>query len=636
MVLQALKRVGVDDNEMATERSCDNGCGQKKRQAEGTHQDWRPIKVLPTSFSFFLFSLVFVCGTQNSHDGNAVAQRRRYETARRVHADAHTTRAHSVMASSSLDRGQGPLRGRGGEGECVEIVPCSTRGAAHVRATIRLNFRRAQVGSIDYFCPCPTSTFPSTLDECRRTSTAHSDSLFLLHEHRTWRSSSNQCCPSSARRQTTHSLQSPYGYNEKPCEILHRQQLRAQLKAKQADVEATLVKIVLAQDPYPIPSRALRNCVARCFIALYTRACARDTSACSCARSSGRCCGLVGERMFSEQGHIGPIRELATVYSSAGPHSYPTPPRPAPPVPALREFTGLLHQLGNVPLPIQDAVAEPPPPHARARIWPRRAHLRHRGPALVRLVRRLSEGARAGAVPGVARRARCGDEGRGCVDGTQAQLRAPAPPQLLFCQNALPKPTNKDTRLWRGPAEWGFLLHVRESALGAVLFPQLQFRDARDARCGMPHRGAAEQCGVCESFHQSCSTRCAGAVGHRAAGDAVEACTPFFFAVLRFSSITNATQATLLWSCVTLFASPDSYTAVNSVLVAIAASSSTFMEFGLVGTGTCIFINVIVALVLALRHTTTSTQFCRAKDVFGSTQLVDRVLISLSVPLRMR
>jgi hypothetical protein len=49
-------------------------------------------------------------------------------------------------------------------------------------------------------------------------------------------------------------------------------EMQEHLKSKQADLEASLVKVVLAQDPYPIPGRALRNCVARCFIALYTRA----------------------------------------------------------------------------------------------------------------------------------------------------------------------------------------------------------------------------------------------------------------------------------------------------------------------------------------------------------------------------
>ncbi|KAJ7215770.1 hypothetical protein B0H12DRAFT_1241935 [Mycena haematopus] len=43
------------------------------------------------------------------------------------------------------------------------------------------------------------------------------------------------------------------------------------LKSKRVDLEAALGKNVLAQDPFPILGRALCNCVARCFIALYTR-----------------------------------------------------------------------------------------------------------------------------------------------------------------------------------------------------------------------------------------------------------------------------------------------------------------------------------------------------------------------------
>ncbi|KIK61652.1 hypothetical protein GYMLUDRAFT_73165 [Collybiopsis luxurians FD-317 M1] len=45
-----------------------------------------------------------------------------------------------------------------------------------------------------------------------------------------------------------------------------------QLKSQQADLEATLVKIILAPTPYPAPGRAIRNAVARCLIAIYNRA----------------------------------------------------------------------------------------------------------------------------------------------------------------------------------------------------------------------------------------------------------------------------------------------------------------------------------------------------------------------------
>ncbi|KAJ6448127.1 hypothetical protein C8R45DRAFT_948183 [Mycena sanguinolenta] len=62
--------------------------GRKRTATDRRPNTWRPINVLPTSF----FS-------RNWHDGNAAAQRRRDGTARRVHADAHTTRARSEMAT---------------------------------------------------------------------------------------------------------------------------------------------------------------------------------------------------------------------------------------------------------------------------------------------------------------------------------------------------------------------------------------------------------------------------------------------------------------------------------------------------------------------------------------------------------
>jgi hypothetical protein len=41
------------------------------------------------------------------------------------------------------------------------------------------------------------------------------------------------------------------------------------LKAKQANLEGALIKIV--SNPTPTPGRALRNLVGRCLVALYTR-----------------------------------------------------------------------------------------------------------------------------------------------------------------------------------------------------------------------------------------------------------------------------------------------------------------------------------------------------------------------------
>lgn len=43
------------------------------------------------------------------------------------------------------------------------------------------------------------------------------------------------------------------------------------LKAKQAEIETTLVKIITAPSPFPLPGRAIRNVVARCLVSLYAR-----------------------------------------------------------------------------------------------------------------------------------------------------------------------------------------------------------------------------------------------------------------------------------------------------------------------------------------------------------------------------
>ena len=47
-------------------------------------------------------------------------------------------------------------------------------------------------------------------------------------------------------------------------------------------------------------------------------------------------------------------------------------------------------------------------------------------------------------------------------------VRAHLPQLLVLWRNALPKPPSKDTAV-RTAAEWGFLLHVREATLGAIL-----------------------------------------------------------------------------------------------------------------------------------------------------------------------
>jgi HEAT repeat-containing protein 5 len=43
------------------------------------------------------------------------------------------------------------------------------------------------------------------------------------------------------------------------------------MKSAQSALEATLVKVIITPEPFPLPGRALRNLAARCFVALYTQ-----------------------------------------------------------------------------------------------------------------------------------------------------------------------------------------------------------------------------------------------------------------------------------------------------------------------------------------------------------------------------
>ncbi|KAF7355790.1 Clathrin-coated vesicle protein [Mycena sanguinolenta] len=184
-------------------------------------------------------------------------------------------------------------------------------------------------------------------------------------------------------------------------------------------------------------------------------------------------------------------------------------------------------------------------------------------------------------------------------------VRPHLPQLLVLWRNALPKPTSKDTAPGRGPAEWGFLLHVRESALGAVLC-FLKYNSGTLVTLDVARRIAALLSNALAFANHFVSPAVQDALGlsdpaqqamlqqqntqNRGlplpAREAllrrrVHQC----FAVLGFSSITDATQATLLQSCVTLFASPDGYAAGNAVQAAIAASSGTFTGIWTSGDG---------------------------------------------------
>ncbi|KAF8206326.1 armadillo-type protein [Mycena galopus ATCC 62051] len=390
---------------------------------------------------------------------------------------------------------------------------------------------------------------------------------------------------------------------------------------------------------------------------------------------------LVGERMLSEQGQIGAIRELANVYLKRWPALMPnsTAPNEAVLVIVLREVAGLLRQLGNAPPPVQDAVAEPlvtllAHPSHTVRVntaWALRCFcystpLRLPKTILVvmELLQRdltalLTPGAPAdvplralghayglaalvSAIPArplyvsydasakvldmaIALLKRAGEHDVR-VAGTEVEVawtalaalmalgpnfvRPHLPQLLVLWRNALPKPTSKDTgagAAGRGPAEWGFLLHVRESALGAVLC-FLKYNSGTLVTLDVARRIAAVLSNALAFANHFVSPAVQDALGlsdpaTQLALQQQNAAQPGWlplpareallrrrvhqcFAVLGFSGITDATQATLLQSCVTLFASPDGYAgAGNAVQAAIAASSGTFTGIWASGDG---------------------------------------------------
>ncbi|KAF7337120.1 Clathrin-coated vesicle protein [Mycena venus] len=390
---------------------------------------------------------------------------------------------------------------------------------------------------------------------------------------------------------------------------------------------------------------------------------------------------LVGERMLSEQGQIGAIRELANVYLKRWPALMPNSvaPNEAVLVIVLREVAGLLRQLGNAPPPVQDAVAEPlvtllAHPSHTVRVntaWALRCFCYStplRLPKTVLVVMELLQrdlaalltpnagadvprralghayglAALISAIPArplyvsydasakvldmaIALLKRAGEHDVR-VAGTEVEVawtalaalmalgpnfvRPHLPQLLVLWRNALPKPTSKDAAAGRGPAEWGFLLHVRESALGAVLC-FLKYNSGTLVTLDVARRIAAVLSNALAFANHFISPAVQDALGlsdptqqalqqqNVAQNAATRGQLPLpareallrrrvhqCFAALGFSGITDATQATLLQSCVTLFASPDGYAGAGSaVQAAIAASSGTFTGIWASGDG---------------------------------------------------
>ena len=166
-------------------------------------------------------------------------------------------------------------------------------------------------------------------------------------------------------------------------------------------------------------------------------------------------------------------------------------------------------------------------------------------------------------------------------------VRAYLPQLLVLWRNALPKPTSKDTAsgLGRSASEWAFLLHVRESALGAILCflrhncPALLTLDVARRIATMltnafvftnafASQHIEDQSGSnIEPSSNGPSLRSREALLRRR----VFQC----FSALGVVNASENTQTALLQSIISLVASPDGYLG-SSVQAAIASSSGSF------------------------------------------------------------
>lgn len=162
-------------------------------------------------------------------------------------------------------------------------------------------------------------------------------------------------------------------------------------------------------------------------------------------------------------------------------------------------------------------------------------------------------------------------------------VRSHLPQLLVLWRNALPKPTTKDNASGRSAAEWKFLLHVRESALGAILCfllhnNQLTTLDVARRISSLLSNAlsfsntflsqtieAVSGPSIMEDTGPSLRTREAS-LRRR-----VYQC----FTALGTSSLTDSTQASLLQSVITVFAGPENDN-ISAMQASIASTSGSF------------------------------------------------------------
>ena len=163
-------------------------------------------------------------------------------------------------------------------------------------------------------------------------------------------------------------------------------------------------------------------------------------------------------------------------------------------------------------------------------------------------------------------------------------VRPHLPQLLVLWRNALPKPTTKDGASGRSIGEWEFLLHVRESTVGAVHCflkynsPTLVTADVTRRISSLLSNGLAfantyltSRPGLNQEELQAQNKGLTIDGREALLRSRIFQC----FSLLGFGGVTESVQSSLLQSVITLFASPDGY-AGSSVQAAIASSSGSF------------------------------------------------------------
>jgi HEAT repeat-containing protein 5 len=165
-------------------------------------------------------------------------------------------------------------------------------------------------------------------------------------------------------------------------------------------------------------------------------------------------------------------------------------------------------------------------------------------------------------------------------------VRPHLPQLLVLWRNALPKPTSKDSANTAGRTaeEWMFLLHVRESALGAILCflrhnsSTLVTLDVGRRIASVLSNALLFANSVMDQDREDTSENTllvSKGVSLRSREALLRRRVYQCFTAIGMSGITESTQSALLQSAVSLFAGPDGYTG-SPVQAAIASSSGTF------------------------------------------------------------